>query len=221
MEHEFLNSLSSNIVSDNPLEEIKKYIDKNDQIRINLGCGSDIKEGWLNLDEYANSFCGDKNNINKQNLIQYDCRNGFPIKNNSVNLIYSSHFFEHLTPTEALNLYKDSFRILKNGGIFRIALPNIIKIMKAIFYEDLDYLTPLMHDERVMFKIEGKPNKIDFLNYCIYQHYEHKYIYDSEKVKEILEYVGFTKVTESEFNLDCDIDNEVRKKYSFYVEATK
>lgn len=200
---------------------IQNLISNKKEINLNLGCGSDIREGWVNIDEFANTFCGDKKTISQNNLIKYDCRNGLPIQDNTVDIIYSSHFFEHLIPNEAFKLYKDSFRVLKKDGIFRIVLPDITKIIKAIFKDDDDYLTTLINDNRTMFRLENKPNPIDFLNYIIYQNYEHKYIYNPQKVIDILNEVGFSKILETTYDSKYDINNELRKKYSFYIKATK
>lgn len=201
-------------------KKIKKIIlnlcKKRELIKLNVGCGTNIRTGWINIDKDA-----DASSFKNIDFIRYNCAKHLPINNECIDVIYSSHFLEHLEPKEALNFCKESFRVLKKGGIFRIALPNTLRGISAWFNEDESYLHPLMNGERVMFQLQGKPNNIDFLNYMIYQCYEHKFIYNESKVIDILQSIGFNNIYESSFNNDYDIDNELRKKYSFYVEAIK
>ena len=202
---------------------VEKKVNANEKIMLNLGCGSDIRDCWINIDEFSNEFLN--NNLTKKQMdkiVKFDCSKGLPLKENTVDIIYSSHFFEHLTPSCAMNLFKDSYRCLKIGGIFRIALPNVIKTIKNVVNNTItEQEKTFMIPDRTMFKIEGIDNNIDYLNYSIYQWYEHKYIYNAQKVIEIMQYIGFKDVKEVSFNPEYDIDSEIRKAGSFYVEGTK
>lgn len=194
----------------------------NEPIMINIGCGLDIRDGWLNVDYFGNEYPAKEiDNINSASCIEYDINKDLPFDNDSVDVIYSSHFFEHLTPSVAMLTFAESYRALKPGGLFRICLPDVVTAIKKWVNEDHEYFEMVDNSKRVMMPIEGKPNRVDFLNYFIYQNYEHKMIYSPEKVVDILEFVGFKEVHVSTFNSDYDIDLEVRKKYSFYVEGIK
>lgn len=56
-----------------------------------------------------------------------------PFSENSVELLFSSHFIEHLNIGEAEHLLKEAFRILKPGGKFRIICPDIELLANAVF----------------------------------------------------------------------------------------
>ena len=47
-----------------------------------------------------------------------------PEKNNSIELIYCSHTLEHIEEKSSKHFMKECFRILKKGGLLRVALPN-------------------------------------------------------------------------------------------------
>jgi predicted SAM-dependent methyltransferase len=49
-----------------------------------------------------------------------------PFDNGSFTFIYSEHFFEHLTPGVALELFTECHRILKVGGVLRTSVPGAI-----------------------------------------------------------------------------------------------
>ena len=77
---------------------------------INLGAGTWICENWIGLDKIQNNY------LNENTI--------FPIPDNSIEYIYSAHFFEHINDETAYNLLKESKRVLKPGGIIRIILPD-------------------------------------------------------------------------------------------------
>ena len=56
--------------------------------------------------------------------IHWDLRNGIPFPNSSVDVIYSSHVFEHIPFQGIIKLLKECNRVLKTGGKFSICVPN-------------------------------------------------------------------------------------------------
>ncbi len=82
--------------------------------RMHLGCGSIIADDFINVD---GSFPGIKEVIDegrvyavdgKPNtfILKHDLRNGIPSKPKSLDVIYHSHFLEHLTREESLIFFK-------------------------------------------------------------------------------------------------------------------
>src|SRR5262245_43505689 len=62
-----------------------KHFSNRSHLRLNVGCGSGIKLGWINVDLWANEAD-----------LHLDLRESFPFRDESVSFIYSEHFFEHL-----------------------------------------------------------------------------------------------------------------------------
>lgn len=70
----------------------------------------------------------------------FDAENGelfteeteLPFRENSVPLLFSSHFIEHLSTGEVDHLLKETFRILKPGGKFRIICPDIEGLARMV-----------------------------------------------------------------------------------------
>jgi len=93
-------------------------------LKLKLNLGSYITmfhHGWVNIDMVnLESFAWN----NGYKHIQHDLRQGIPFPDNSVDLMFSSHFLEHLTYAEAQALLKDCHRALKKGGTFRLCVPN-------------------------------------------------------------------------------------------------
>jgi hypothetical protein len=62
---------------------------------------------------------------------------------------------------------------------------------------------------------------VDHINYGVYQNGEHKFIYDEEKICLVLRSLGFGSVNITPYREGLDPPNELRQRYSFYVEAIK
>ena len=75
--------------------QINKQFKNISSIKIEIGSGEKLGEnGWLTLD-----FIGTD--------INWDLRNGMPFENDTIDEIYSSHLFEHLTFNEASVLFDE------------------------------------------------------------------------------------------------------------------
>lgn len=93
---------------------INSYIKNNEIKKLQIGCGPNLFEGWLNTD------------LNSNDKIAYlNAGTQFPIESESFDFVYSEHLFEHLKVEQQLNMLAESYRILKKGGVLRIAMPNI------------------------------------------------------------------------------------------------
>ncbi len=187
-------------------------------LKLHLGCGSELKQGWLNVDL-----------INSQpsitpgtQFINYDLRLGvLPLQDASCEFVYSAHFFEHLECQQGLRLMRDSYRVLRPGGTFRVALPTFTNMFRAYLDRDFGYFDLNDIFEAFPELERGSETLVDYVNYGVYQFGEHKCIYDEEKTLLILNRLGFKTVKAVPYLEGIDPESEVRRKYSFYVEAVK
>ena len=83
--------------------------------KINIGGGEWQRKEWENLDIIFNYKL--ENELLK------------PFKSNSIDLIYTSHCIEHIKFKFTSLLLKDAYRVLKKGGVFRIVVPDVDKLL--------------------------------------------------------------------------------------------
>jgi SAM-dependent methyltransferase len=121
--------------------------------RIHLGCGLITPAGWINVDGSLNArlakhpivrrwfhalrlLPGDKIGVpwNPKVLI-HDVRRPLPFPDSSASAIYASHIFEHLYLQEARNLFHDCHRVLADGGVLRIVVPDLHSIVREYLGE--------------------------------------------------------------------------------------
>lgn len=88
---------------------------------LNIGCGTVYHPDWINLDK-----------IPQSSLIKsYDICNPLPFLSESIDVCYSSHVLEHLTPEQAQAFISDCYRILNPNGMIRLVVPDLEGIVKA------------------------------------------------------------------------------------------
>jgi len=190
---------------------------------LHLGCGNHLKDGWVNLDLNLNGTAPAlaPNCPPQTRFILHDLRSGIlPLDDESCEFIYSSHFFEHLEHDDGARLMRDCRRVLQPGGTFRAALPDFPLLFRAY----------LEHDEKVfeLYSIfDVFPHRppetvtlVDHVNANVYE-WGHRCIYDPEKICRVLRYLGFASVEITDYREGIDPASELRRRYSFYVEARK
>jgi SAM-dependent methyltransferase len=202
------------------------------KIKINLGCGLRVTEGWLNIDGSLNAliaswpkwlhrliyrFSGSHNYysldeycgiLENHTFLYHDLSISLPLYDKSVDFIYSSHFFEHLFKDDAVRLLESCANALKPGGTIRISIPDLAY---AVSLYSLGKKTEMLDD---YFFVEGKGSYLA----------RHKYMYDFDLIKAALVNAGFINIMRCEFqqgstpNLQSlDIYPEV----SLFVEANR
>jgi hypothetical protein len=144
--HKIENS-NNNLIS-NDVNQFSETILPNDQIKLNIG-GYCTKVGWLNVNiQSSASFRGWMNCIGNVHLIR-NMSNLHGIPNSSVEKIYSSHTLEHVPDkTLLMQTIQEWNRVLKQGGILYISVPDI-KIIAKLLADD----TLSAEDERDLIKL--------------------------------------------------------------------
>lgn len=88
---------------------------------LNLGCGQCSRPGWINMDFHAASA----------DVLAYDLRLGIPFADDSFDVVYHSHVLEHFSRSQAVFFLRECFRVLRPGGLLRMAVPDLENIARA------------------------------------------------------------------------------------------
>jgi len=137
-------------------------------MKLNLGGGNQKIPGFVNIDR-----------LNGQEA--------YPLPayaDGSVDEIRASHILEHFGHREVPEVLKEWVRVLKPGGVLKIAVP------------DFDYLVQHRHDELPLesYLMGGQSDQNDY----------HKSIFSERKLRDLMRYVGLTDVTRWQSELeDC------------------
>lgn len=175
-------------------------------MKLHLGCGSDVKSGFINIDMSSPD----------PNVLVHDLTKGLPGMVRDIEYVYSSHFFEHLTPSQMVSLLREILSNMVVGAKIRFCLPDFKKTALAYINNDLDFFNvpEVMH-----FCPNGMI--LEAVQYSVYQYGEHKQVMDAGYLEFLLKDLGFSSASEVEFDPSIDQDSPLRRRFSFYLEATK
>ena len=173
--------------------------------KLHLGCGLNRKAGWLNVDLFPPAD------------LTLDLREKFPFPENTFTVIYSEHFFEHIDyPVVAGKFLAECFRVLKSGGLIRLGVPDTewplqeyCKVRNDGYYQ---LAKKTWHPSWCTMEMEH-------INYHFRQDGEHRFAYDFETLRKVLQIAGFSNVTKT--NFDPGVDSESRKIGTLYVTAVR
>lgn len=85
-------------------------------VKLHLGCGRrDFGPEWVHVDAETNP---------KYKHIRRNSVTSLPWEDEKVDLIYASHLLEYFDAEEAVVVLKEWWRVLKYGGILRLAVPD-------------------------------------------------------------------------------------------------
>lgn len=173
-------------------------------LKLNVGCGPNLKKGWINIDVLPSSD------------LRLDLREPLPFAAESVAIVYSEHYFEHLEyPDQAINFLQESIRILQPGGLFSVGVPDTEWPIRSYVNEDQTYF----RFARQHWHPDWCNTRMHSLNYHFRQGREHKYAYDFETLAQVLGEAGFVSVVRRPF--DPSLDDERRERGTLYVDASK
>lgn len=184
---------------------IKSILRSGRPIRLELGSGPRAgMEEWTSVDLHPGA------------TIQHDLRTPLPLPDASVDEIYSSHMLEHLAhPYPMLGFLRECHRLLKSGGILRLAVPNARLFLEA-------YSDPRRFDrERFCTEEVGLDYacRIDIVNFIAYLGGDHRFMFDEENLPYVLAQAGFRDARTRAF--DAAIDVPRRRHESVYAVALK
>lgn len=97
--------------------------------KVNIACGNVFvtDHDWVNYDYSASGKV-----VHAADLLR-----GLPLPDNGAELVYSSHFFEHIPRSDVSSFLAECRRVLAPGGVLRLVLPDLENICRAyLTYRD-------------------------------------------------------------------------------------
>lgn len=138
--------------------------------RLHLGCGNKYIPGFFHVDVEEHPHVDLQAEVNKLDGIE----------SNSVDLIYASHLLEHFGRHEVDGVLTEWRRVLKPGGVLRLAVPNF-GVCAQLY---MDGQLPNGVDDILGLICGGQKNDYDY----------HKMIFDMPSLERRLRRIGFKQV---------------------------
>jgi len=129
---------------------------------LNLGCGGRFHPDWENLDFAPVSAA----------VRAYDLQKGIPFPDGTFDVVYHSHVLEHFPKQFAPSFLRECHRVLKSGGVIRVAIPDLETIARIYlealekasnnqpgWAENYDWIVLEMYDQIVRESTGGSTNE--------------------------------------------------------------
>jgi predicted SAM-dependent methyltransferase len=202
-----------------------------DPVKVNLGSSLHVATGWIHVDSFLSAFFSKWPDIFLRGLygltsakqfysrkryveilknhtfVHHQLKYGLPFPDETVDYIYSSHLLEHFFKDDAERLVKDTYRVLRIGGRIRICVPDLGHAFRL--YQAGD-------KERALSYFFTTSDSGDLA--------QHRYMYDFDMLRQLLESVGFVDVERCSYQQGSvpDIDRlDNRPEETLFIEARK
>jgi predicted SAM-dependent methyltransferase len=211
--------------------------------RLNVGCGMTPTEGYRNFDNSHSvrlaryprivwalrrgRLCDDEQyafiKFCREHTIEYaDVRSGLPIESSTTDVFYSSHVLEHLDAADAELLLHEARRVLRTGGILRLAVPDLrLQVNEYLRCGDADRFVG------EMLLAGRRPRGISaIVRSLVVGSRDHMWMYDGRSLCQLLTRSGWSnaEVCQPGATRISDpgcLDLEERGESSVFVEVTK
>jgi predicted SAM-dependent methyltransferase len=212
-------------------------------LRLNIGCGDAPTAGWINYDNSPAVWLAhspllaallravgliDAGNVafiaNCRRLCirHADAARRIPHAGATVDVVYSSHMIEHLDRREATGFLAECLRVLKPGGVLRLAAPDLR-------WSILEYMEKGSADAfvaQLQFDVDRPRGLVDGVRRLVSGGRGHYWMYDGPSLRRLVAESGFVDVEivpagQTRLADPGDLDLREREIESVYVEATR
>lgn len=198
--------------------------------RYHLGCGPNIVPGFLNIDAAddvpAGQVFADFRGLRGAYFTSYDLRRGIPGCDNSLEVIYHSHFLEHLAFVEAIGLLRQARCRLKPGGTMRLLVPDLALWIENYRRDNTEffaaYRRAALGDDAKLYRTKGA------IFMGMMHNFGHRCGYDMETLEYVLRDAGFENIRRTGFRqgdmpdlLAAEPDWPLRAMESLCIECEK
>ena len=182
-----------------------------DRLYVQYGCGTCAPAAWRNFDISLRLRLEKVHGLRAvfrctvgllfpRNASFGDILRGLPVPEGSASGVYCSHVLEHLALDELPLALRNTLRLLRPGGIFRLVVPDLhwraIRYVAAVANGE-----PFAADQFMSSTNLGrsfKPKNIVGIARECFGHSAHLWMYDFASLKAKLEDVGFVEIRRCE-----------------------
>lgn len=161
--------------------QIARYLGSTAEPGLIIGAGTHRREGWLASDlEPAGS-----------DVVPIDATRPLPFPDRSLAYVFAEHMIEHIDYRAGQRLAGEMFRILRPGGVVRIATPDLAR-MARLMSEPLDAEAQAYVDWNNGTFGDHVNNRPSFVLNRVMHWWGHRFLYDRPTLADLLTAAGFT-----------------------------
>lgn len=203
--------------------KIKRHQAENDRLRVMIGSGPTMVDGWLSTDLIPS----------RSDVVFLDAGEAFPFDDGSVHRIHTEHMIEHVDHATGQRMLAECARVLAPGGRIRIATPDFDRAIALTAGVDAEVAELYTASNRRNGIAEADvANPVHAVN-RLFSAYGHRFLYTEAMLAASLEAVGMANVSRYEVGESDDpelvdtehhseqIDDGWNRYQTMVLEATK
>jgi SAM-dependent methyltransferase len=183
---------------------------------VQFGCGFTAPAEWINYDASPTLWferlplLGKLYTRNQRrfpaNVRFGDIVKGLPEKPESCDGVYCSHILEHLAYSDFIIALKNTYVLLKPGGVFRGVVPDL-KSAVMNYIEGYDKVDAPANElmRNTMLGIENRPQSLSANIKSVYGNSKHLWMWDYKSLAFELKKAGFIHVRQCRFGDSTDL----------------
>jgi len=180
---------------------------------VQYGCGLSAPAGWINFDSsptlkiqktpIIGSLVKSRLNTVFPDSVKFgDIVKGLPITNESCDAIYCSHVLEHLSLEDFRIALKNTHKLLKRGGLFRLVMPDFEVLVNTYVNSkkngNPEAAIKFMKDSGMA--LESRTRGMKGMLEGTLGNARHQWLWDDTSTMIELEKAGFKQIRKCEFN---------------------
>jgi predicted SAM-dependent methyltransferase len=204
-------------------EIIQRYLTRNSERLLHIGCQDHVIASWLNVDIAPRT----------EEVMYMDATERFPFPDATFDCIFSEHMIEHIALEKGRFMVSECLRVLKPGGKIRVTTPNLKFLIELYREEKLPVQKEYIEFSKRYFHDTNFPLTDTIVINNFFRDWGHQFIYDKKTLQSLFSTCGFCEVTFPELHQSDDlrlqnlerhgleITEEFNRLESIVVEARK
>jgi SAM-dependent methyltransferase len=163
---------------------VSRYLASASTPSLHIGAAGNHLPDWLNTDIGPTD----------RQMMFLDATKPFPIPSGAFDYIHSEHMIEHVPHAAGMAMLRECRRVLKKGGVLRVATPDMtvaLGLSPRPSEEGLRYLRWM--SESFLPEISSEVRAASVIN-LVFRGWGHEFIYDETALEWSLRQAGFTDV---------------------------
>lgn len=205
-------------------------------INLHYGCGVEVAPGWWNCDASPTLYLQRLPVVGPlftlmlsprfPSIIRFgDIVRGLPLAESSCELAYCSHMLEHLALEDCRAALRNTFRYLRQGGVFRLVVPDLEQHILS-YTESTDAAAALRFMQWTNLGRTTRPRGMLRSIKHSFGNQAHLWMWDYKSLRAELEAAGFRDIRRCQLgdakqDAFREVENAARFEHALAIECSK